>query len=189
MSRIGLITEDLSDAEVVIELTGKIVSTRKITFKTFSAKGCGKIIGKCVQWAQVLKDQGCTAVILVHDLDTKHLPELRTQLGQAFKGCPIKHNVIIIPVREIEAWLLADETAIQKAMNLPEKVKYIANPEAIMDPKSKLGEIIYLRSKKKKRYLNTKHNQRIAAALTISNVKRCKSFLPLEQFLTKRFQA
>jgi hypothetical protein len=183
MKRIGLIAEDSSDVEVINELTKKIAEGRQFTIKKFVGHGCGKIRGKCLQWAQILKDLRCSSIILLHDLDNKNLPELEKQLSDSFHPCPIKKNAIIIPVQEIEAWLLSDEVAIRKALNLKDNVTRVANPEAIVDPKKRLEEIIYLRSGKTKRYINTIHNRRIATEISLSKLRRCKSFSPLEKFL------
>jgi hypothetical protein len=183
MKRIGLIAEDSSDVEVINELIRKIAAGRQFTIKKFVGHGCGKIRGKCLQWAQALKNQRCSSVILLHDLDNKSLPELEKQLKDSFRPCPIKKNVIIIPVQEIEAWLLCDEVAIKKALNLKDKVTHVANPESIVDPKKRLEEIIYLRSGKTKRYINTIHNRKIAAEISLTKLRRCKSFSPLEKFL------
>ena len=180
---IGVIAEDNSDVDVVDELIKKIVPRNTYSIKRFVGHGCGKIQGKCFQWARNLKTRGCSTLIVVHDLDDKILAELQTQLRQALNICPIPKHIIVIPIREIEAWLLSDNLAIQRAMNLRNKVPRIADPSSVVDPKSKLEEIVHLRSGKTKRYLNSVHNQKIAAELDLANVRRCTSFLPLENFV------
>ena len=67
INRIGLIAEDYSDFEVVKQLTRKIAGSRQFVIKKFIGHGCGKIRQKCLQWAQVLKDKGCSSIILLHD--------------------------------------------------------------------------------------------------------------------------
>ena len=53
-----------------------------------------------------------------------------------------------------------------------------------MDPKGKLGDIIFQKSEKRKRYLNTAHNKAIAAHLDIDRLRRAlPSFSPLYAFL------
>ena len=183
MNHIGVIAEDNSDIEVVNQLAQKIAGKRSFAIRSFVGHGCGKIRGKCQQWASVLRARRCTSIILLHDLDERNLRELSEQLREAFRPCPIQNNIIIIPVREIEAWLLSDEIAIRKAMNLKDRVSRVPNPEALTDPKRKLEEIIYLRSRKTKRYINTVHNGRIAAAMSLERARRCASFRPLEEFL------
>jgi hypothetical protein len=93
MKRIGLIAEDSSDVEVINELARKIAGVKRYTIRKFVGNGCGKIRGKCLQWAQALKDQSCSSVILLHDLDDKNLAELEGQLKVSFSPCPIKNRV------------------------------------------------------------------------------------------------
>jgi hypothetical protein len=180
---IGVIAEDASDIAVVNQIIKKILPDRKYSIKSFVGHGCGKIRGKCCQWADVLHSKGCSRLLLLHDLDQSSLQQLRFQLEQRLLHCKITRNIVVIPIREIEAWLLSDTHAIQTAMNIQGKINSIPNPEGIDDPKRKLGEIIYLNSGKTKRYINTAHNWKIAAEIDISEVRKCSSFLPLERFI------
>jgi hypothetical protein len=180
--RIGLIAEDHSDVDVFTEIAGKIAK-RDFLVKKFVGKGCGKLKKECKSWAKNLKEQHCTLLVLIHDLDKNEAPYLQKQLMQALSPAPIKDNLIVIPVREIEAWLLSDEDAIRSAMNLRIKVPHIANPESLDNPKEHLGRLVEQKSEGRKHYLNTVHNKKIASLLRIENIRRCKSFLPLEQFL------
>lgn len=187
-NQIGLIAEDDSDVDVIDELIRKLVPHKTYSIKKYLGHGCGKIRGKCFQWATDLGARGCTMLILLHDLDNRATRELEFQLRQALTPCPITKNIIVIPIREIEAWLLSDSIAIKKAMNLRHAVARIPDPQSITDPKKKLGDIVYLRSDKTKRYVNAVHNRKIAAELDLRNVRRCSSFLPLEDFLTQNIR-
>lgn len=180
---IGIIAEDDSDVEVVKELVKKIVPNKRFSTEKFVGHGCGKIQGKCFQWAGVLKTKGCSILIVLHDLDDRVSSKLDASLRLTLKNCAIPKHIVVIPIREIEAWLLSDHIAIQKAFNLNKKVEHISNPQFITDPKKKLGEIIYLKSGKTKRYINAVHNQKIAAEMDLVNLRRCSSFRPLEDFL------
>lgn len=180
--RIGIIAEDNSDVDVLYELIGKIAQSKGFVIRKFAANGCGRILGKCCQWAHQLSRQGCTLLVIVHDLDARVLAEFRPKIEQACRPSPIEKHVVIIPVREIEAWLLSDSQAIQKALNLKQKVPHIGDPEALLDPKKMLGETIYLKSAKTKRYV-VNDNQRIARKVELKNIRRCSSFLPLEKFI------
>ncbi len=184
ITRIGVIAEDVSDIDVLSELVGKITNHTYVIRK-FVGYGCGKIKRECNRWARNLKEQNCSVLILMHDLDERDLPELKKELVDALYPSPIRNNIIAIPVKEIEAWLLSDEDAIRQGMNLRSKVSRIPNPEGIHRPKEHLGRLVEQRSGGTKHYLNTVHNRRIASALTVEKVRRCKSFLPLEQFIMK----
>jgi len=179
--RLGVIAEDQSDIDVIAEIVAKLTK-RRLALKTFRGHGCGKILNKCGGWARVLREQGCTRLIVVHDLDTAHLPELRARLTDALAQCPISQRVIVIPIREIEAWLLADEVAIGK-ISKRKQPKPIANPERYMRPKEVLRDLLYRLSDKRIEYVNTVHNRQIASHASVARLRRCASFHDLEQFV------
>ncbi|SRR5260370_5389988 len=187
MSRIGIIAEDNSDVDVIRSIVGKI-ARRKFGVDKFVGHGCGKLRSKCRAWSGNLRERGCTLLILVHDLDRANLGVLNASLAAALTPCPITLNIIVIPVREIEAWLLADHEAIRKAMNLSKAIGKIKNPEAITRPKEHLRDLVWVRSGHKSRYVNSIHNVKIAEACSIANLRRCASFKPLENFLSARLR-
>jgi Domain of unknown function (DUF4276) len=180
--RIAIIAEDESDVEVITTLVRKLRPTRNVSFKRALGHGCGRIKSKCREWANNLSLRGCQLLILVQDLDNADGGELARELAAALRPCPIMPHVVVIPIREIEAWLLSDPRAIRAALNLRSTPSHIANPEAIFDPKRKLREIIESRSQGRKIYINTIHNARIAQHLALSRLRNCRSFLPLEAF-------
>jgi hypothetical protein len=98
---IGIIAEDQSDVDVLTVLIGKIAK-RPFSVRRIVGGGCGKIVGKCRAWAQNLQAQGCRYLLVVHDLDTRNIGDLRNQLEAALRPCPIGQHLIVIPVREIE---------------------------------------------------------------------------------------
>jgi hypothetical protein len=181
---VGIIAEDESDVEVIDVIISKSTAARYST-KSFVGHGCGKIRNKCHEWAENLRERGCRLLILVHDLDAGSLRELRRALANALGDSPLKPCVIIIPVREIEAWLLADPNAIRTALNIRDPIKRIRNPEGLPRPKEYLRDLIYRTSKKKITYLNTIHNAKIARAGQIANFRNCESFKPLQDFIVK----
>jgi hypothetical protein len=180
--RIGVIAENDSDIDVFEEIVKKI-SKKQIALRRFIGKGCGKIRKECVGWAKNFKEQNCSLLVLLHDLDRNNLPDLMQQLRTALNPPYIKHHIIVIPVREIEAWLLSDEIAIRTAMNIKSVIPSIGNPESIDDPKEYLERLVEKKSLGRKHYLNTVHNKKIASLLNLTKIKKCKSFLPLESFL------
>ena len=181
-SRLGIIAEDRSDVEVVTAIACKVAG-RSLVIRSFVGHGCGKLRGKCRQWATDLYNQQCKMLIVIRDLDTANLLSLRGELSAALDPSPIADHLIVIAVREIEAWLLSDSSAIRKALALKKPVPTVHNPESIAKPKEKLEHMIYVTSGKTKRYLSTVHNQRIAAELDFRQVRRCRSFVPMESFL------
>lgn len=180
--KIGLIVEDQSDFDTVVELSNKICKERKLAFKKALGKGCGKVRAKCTRFASNLKNKGCHRLIIVHDLDEYCEKDLRSQLKKAIFPFQENKSVVIIPIKAIEAWLLADIEAIQQTFGYTKSnIKSISNTERIDAPKALLSQII--KSKMKKPYLNTVHNQKIARNISTEKLLKCSSFRPLYDFL------
>lgn len=181
---VGIIAEDQSDVAVLKEL-GKKISGRNFSVSQHFGKGCGPLKTKTPGWCKALAVKGCQAVVLVHDLDKKDAGCLRKDLETILGACVIKKGYVTIPSEELEAWLLADTSAIKRALNLESEPKPIHHPETIASPKEHLGGLINSHSKKKlKRYVNTEHNLLIAKELNILEIdSKCPSFKFFRDFI------
>jgi hypothetical protein len=123
---------------------------------------------------------------VLHDLDTRVESELRHRIANQLLPSPIGKYVIVIPVRELEAWILSDMSAVRRALRIRKEMKVVPNPEAVNNPKERLGDLIYSRSEKRVTYINTIHNPKIAALLSVNVVKtRCNSFAPFVAFFSR----
>ena len=172
--KLGIIAEDDSDVGVVSQLTRRMVRPKKIGFKRFVGNGCGKIMRKCRAWAEILVRQGCLWVVVVHDCDRNEENALRQKLKAAVAGVNTRASIVLIPVREIEAWLLFDPKAIASTFREGKKPVLPGDPESLQDPKKKLGEIVW--KTYRKQYLNTVHNEIIAKNLDPQFLKKARSF-------------
>jgi len=179
---LGLIVEDESDSDVLKALISKIAKKR-YRVRRVKADGCGKMEAKAKRWAESLHLQGCSLLLLVRDLDHHDKESLQRSMTDALSPCPIRVHLVVIAVREIEAWLLADHEAITRGIGLHKPVGKQSNPEAIVDAKSRLKKVILERSLGTKRYLNTIDNAKIAKHAKLSQLRRCNSFLPFERFI------
>lgn len=183
---IGIIAEDISDVDSAKILIKRILQNDRIGVKQFVGKGCGKIKRKCNAWAVQLRNRGCNVLIVLHDLDSSDLEDLKDKIFTALDPCPIRTHYICIAVQELEAWLLSDPDAIKRGVNLRYAPRVKGNPELINSPKEYLGDIIYRTSNKEKIYLNTKHNEMIARELSIDRANTlCPSFSRLHAFLNE----
>ena len=155
----GLIAEDDTDIEVVKEIFAKFFEQSQFSTKKFVGRGCGKLKNKCGVWAENLFRRGCNYVFVFHDLDKNDYNELKRSLE--LKVCPTEYpnSLIVIPVQEIEAWLLSDSLAIKKVFNLSATPKIRKNLEAIESPKEYLKKLVWRSGKK--RYLTTAHNKKL----------------------------
>lgn len=180
---LGFIAEDVSDIEVLKILARKI-SSRSFKVSHFVGKGCARLASKAPGWCKSLHSKGCGQVLLVHDLDRHKMNELRTKLLSALESVPQKQKAVVIPVEELEAWLLSDEAAIKRALNLDKAPKPWKNPERVESPKEKLRDTVWTLSKQKKQYVNTVHNPLIASQLDIAKLRdKCESFKDFEAFI------
>jgi hypothetical protein len=182
--KIGIIAEDDSDVAVLQAIIEKYTDKSSFSIRKFVGNGCGRLRNKCQTWAETLVDNGCKFVILVHDLDRSDEQELRRFLEQKIPQTKFPNSLIVIPIEELEAWLLSDADALKSVFSLKKKPKRIPNCEVVLSPKEAIARLIW--SMAKKRYLNTVHNLRIAEKTTLVNLRRCSSFLPLDNFLRKK---
>lgn len=178
---IGIIAEDSSDVDVVTSILEKYSPRNKFYVKRFVGNGCGKLRNKCSIWIETLFKSGCEIVFVFHDLDRNNVSTLRAALLEKIPANKIPKSLIVIPVEELEAWLLSDQDAIQRVFSLKAKPKRYKNCESVKSPKEELEKLIWTISKK--RYLNTVHNERIAQQTSLENLRRCQSFLPFDAFL------
>lgn len=179
--KIGVIAEDVSDVEVLYELTCKLIRENSFSFKKFVGHGSGVLRRKCTAWAENLFVKGCTHIVVLHDLDDNDENELRLELVGYVKNVGYVGYIILIPVREIEVWLLVDAKALKNVFNMPRIPKLPGKPEAVISPKEKLRDIVWKAAKK--HYVNTIHNKKIATASRLSKVKCCRSFRPYPKFI------
>ena len=134
---------------------------------------------------QNLLDRGCSHLVVVHDLDKRDETTLRTELEAKIKNLRFSQKLVLIPIEEIEAWLLCDAKAIKTVFSMQKQPKVPRSPEAISDPKEFLTDLV--RKNSNSQYLNTVHNRRIANAQSIVSCKRCRSFIKYSEFLKTVF--
>ena len=104
--KMGIIAEDDSDVAVLREITLTLLKPHRIGFRRFVGHGCGKFKRKCGAWARILVQGGCPWVAVLHDLDANDERRLRAELTAAIAPAGARASVVLIPRREIEAWLL-----------------------------------------------------------------------------------
>lgn len=179
--KIGVIAEDASDVAVISEIFLKYMKDSEFSVKHFKGNGCGKLRSKCGSWAAMLSKSGCENILIFHDLDRNDEKVLRKDLLSKIDHAHSEKSIIIVPVEELEAWLLSDEKAIKEVFRLTKAPKKINDCEAVKSPKEHLRKLVWALGKK--RYLNTRHNQKIASKAEKSNFLRCKSYTALDTYI------
>lgn len=180
---VGLIVENRSDEDVISSLVSRLAN-RKIRYRTFHSRGCGNLRSKCIAWALDLYSRGSRVLLVVQDLDENDLAGLRAELEKLVICSPFKKYCVVIPVREIEAWLLADEQGVKAAFSFKKTVSATVSPELEKDAKGRLYDVIYIASEKRVEYVHTIHNKRIALQVDITKLQsKCPSFVLLSSFI------
>lgn len=180
--KIGLIAEDQSDIDV-IKLLAKKLTGKTLSSAQFVGKGCGPIKRKTPGWCKNFHLKGCTGVLLVHDLDRNNEADLRATLERVMTQSTTLRRAVVIPIEELEAWLLSDTDAISNAMKLPKSLKAVPHPEKIDSPKEFIRDSVYRVSNKKVQYVNSVHNGLIAERIDVALIrKKCPSFRPFAAF-------
>ena len=163
------------------ELTCKLTPENNFSFRKFVGHGCGTLRRKCKAWAENLVSRGCTHIVVIHDLDQHNEADLRELLLNSINGVSCRTNIILIPVYEIEAWLLADPEAIKTTFGMQKVPRIPRNPETIINPKEKLREIVWRGCKR--HYVNTIHNRKIASHVRVARLSVCRSFRNYPEFI------
>ena len=159
----------------------KYLAKSSFAVRKFVGNGCGKLRKKCAAWARLLAAAGCDHIIVVHDLDRNNEADLRAAIESSVSKENFPNSIVVIPIEEIEAWLLADVDAIKTVFGLSKTPKAISNCEEVSSPKEHLRDLVWRLGRK--RYLNTTHNQKIAKSMSVSSLQRCPSYLPLESYI------
>jgi hypothetical protein len=180
---LGIIAEDNSDVEVLHEIAKAILHPKKFGIKRFVGNGCGRLRRKCRAWAANLVRQGCPWIIVAHDQDQYDESKLRHELEQVIAPVNARASVVLIPIREIEAWLMYDSHALRLAFNGGSNLRVPGDPESIYDPKKALRDLIWRAYKKD--YVSTIHNGKIASKIDCSRLRKSKSFARYPAFLNQ----
>jgi hypothetical protein len=132
----------------------------------------------------LLRNLGCKWFVVSYDADgTDWEPRRDEILARVVKPAGVEPCCVVVPVQEIEAWILADIECATKVFSgwRPDPIQY---PENIADPKEYL-ERLSRDAKKRPRYSHATHNPRIAEHLDLDKVaQKCRSFRPLSDFMS-----
>jgi hypothetical protein len=183
----GILGEDDSDVETLKVLVQRIIKDRRLKIITKGFGCCGDMLNKGKRELISMKGLGCKKFIICHDSDENEPVEVRKKVhemivkpsGLAGPFC------IVVPVREIEAWILADIGSVTNVISSWKPSPIKTSTERIAKPKEHL-EKLSRSAKGFTRYDYTIHNPSVAKHLDLEVVRRkCPSFHPLYDFLMK----
>lgn len=185
MARYAVLGEDHSDAETLRVLIRRLAGNERLTVRTKGYDGCGQLLRKGARDLDEFLNQGYDRFVVAYDADRDE-PALRLATARAQvvdrSRAASSACCIVVPVEEIEAWLLADVTAVSKRWPgwRPEP---IASPERVRSPKEHL-EKLSRGSQKRPRYSHAVDNPILAGLIDLGVVaQKCPSFRVLVEFV------
>jgi hypothetical protein len=179
----GILGEHASDTATLKVLVRRLAGAPvKIKGKGYS--GCAEMLRKGARQLRLFQNLGYSRFIVCHDADGPDPAPAREKVAsKIIRPSGIRTDCcIVVPVQELEAWILADiECAVKIFPSW--KPAAIDNPERIENPKEYL-ERLSRDSRQKSRYSHATHNEHMAKYLNLENIRhKCPSFRELTKFV------
>lgn len=184
----GVLGEDQSDGSVLQCLIRRIGKDTSIRVKPKGYGSKGGVLTKGHRDIKGLLDLGWKFFVVCLDADgpddTQTMADIRDKVimpsGVENDAC------CVVPIQELEAWILADIAAVTQVFTSWVNPKEITNPEKIDSPKEYL-EGQSKGANNKPRYSHATHNEKVAAHLNLDVVyRKCPSFRVFDIFVRKK---
>ena len=180
----GILGEASSDVATLVVLIRRLADDHRLKIKPKGYDGCGEMLRKGANQLQLFRRLGCNRFIVCHDSDGPDpAPKRREVQNRIVKPSGVGDDCcIVVPVQELEAWILAD---IECACKIFPSWRPLAiqNPEGISRPKEYL-EKLSRQSSHRPRYSHATHNEKMAEQLDHAKVEqKCPSFRVLAEFV------
>jgi hypothetical protein len=181
----AIIGEDNSDVEMLNALIRRMANAPHLSVKRKGYKGCAEMLEKGWRQIKAFSLLGCTHFIICYDSDRED-PEVRRQaiVEKIIKPSGVDGTFCaLVPIQEIEAWILADLPAIAKIITSWRVPREIKHPERIVDPKEHL-ETLCRKANAKPLYVHAVHNSKVACHLDLEIVRsKCPSSVALFELM------
>ncbi|WP_436629224.1 DUF4276 family protein [Herbaspirillum rubrisubalbicans] len=183
----GIIGEDSSDVEMLVEIVKRLSGDERLSVKRQGFSGSGELFKKGKLTLQTFSRLRCSRFIVVYDSDgdspdvrkRRIVEEIVNRSGVEGEFCAL------IPTQEIEAWILADIECVSRHFPGWRPTREFRNPENISNPKELLRSLSR-EGAAKPRYSNATHNPVLARYLDLDLVfSRCPSFHPLRTLVAE----
>lgn len=189
----GILGEDKSDANTLKVLVRRLHEAarknrteERLIIKTKNYHGWSELCRKGARNIRLLATLGCRRFIVCVDADGPTPNERRKLvqrevIGKAGISLPL---CLIVPVQELEAWIVADIEGAAPKVILSWNPGRIRHPESQDSPKEHLRRLSRDPHTKKARYNEVLHNERLAEYLRLEKIEsKCPSFAPLAEFV------
>lgn len=174
--KLAILAEDTSDVETLKAIIRTALAAPNLSIAGKGYDGHSNMRKKGARDIDTWSKRGIPNFLICHDSDANDPTTVETTVKtEMVSKCGGANCIIAIPTQEIEAWLIADEAAIAKALpNLT--IKPQASPERIASPKEWLVKQSR-GSNGKPIYSPATFNPRIATHVNVGTIKtKCPSF-------------
>jgi hypothetical protein len=181
----GILGEEDDDAETLKVLVQRLTKNPTMRFRMKGFGGFGDLLKKGARQLQDFRNGGCQRFVVCHDADGPDPRGPRQEVvRRVIEPSGIKSEYcVVIPVHEIEAWILADIQAVSNVITSWRPTQFKENPEGVTNPKERLKSDSR-KDNNRPRYDPATHNPKIAKYLELDVVrKRCPSFEHLASFV------
>ncbi|OJW14705.1 MAG: hypothetical protein BGO49_17105 [Planctomycetales bacterium 71-10] len=182
----AILAEDRSDAEALVILVKRILDREDLKIHKKGFSGCGELRRKAASHILDFARQGASRFIICHDSDGKDPGTVRKSVRDGIGGkldLNSYRHAIIVPVQELEAWIIADAKAITSAIRSL-VIADVRQPETISSPKEWLVAQSRTGGKSRPLYAPATFNKQVAAFLDVPKVQaKCPSFRELVEFV------
>ncbi len=182
----GVIGEDQSDVDTLKVLIRRLANNTKLPVLSKGYGGCGEMLRKGASQLRLFSKKGAVRFVVCYDADRKSPAERQQEAKKKIWNKALEAGIsgeccIVVPVQELEAWILADLSSVTNVIK-SWSPKDMASPELINDPKERLERLS--KEHQKPRYIHAVHNPKIALHLNLQKViGKCASFAPLAEFV------
>lgn len=180
---LGILGEDASDSATLKQLVKRIIAPRTISIRTRDCDGCGDIFRRGGRLLELMHAQGCRKFIVCCDADgASPVANMVRMQNEVLNRVTFASTVrLIVPVQELEAWLLADVQKVTRFMSswIPRSVSH---PEHIASPKEHIKRLSAINGRRPI-YSPTVHNPTLAEHVDCAIIdSKCPSFRPFHAF-------
>jgi hypothetical protein len=182
----GIIGEDSSDVDTLKVIVRRLANNTALPIVVKGYHGCAEMLRKGARQLRSFSDRGVTRFVICYDADRS---SPRDRYREAESKIWIEAEIagdccIVIPVQELEAWILADLPSITRVIKGWAPLDLTCPPESVNDPKEYLQKLSRERERQRPRYVHAIHNEKVAHHLDLKKIAaRCPSFVPLHDFV------
>jgi hypothetical protein len=177
----AILGEDKSDVEMLCTLVRRIAKKPNLPVKKMGYMGCAELLIKGAKQIKAYSKIGCTRFIICYDSDRSRASDRYSSIIDKIirKSEVTAEFCALVPVQEIEAWILADLASVTKIIPSWKPSKGLNSPEFQNDPKEYL-ERLSRNAQHKPLYSHAVHNPKVAAHISLEQiVRKCPSAFPL----------